>query len=131
LLNGTIPLAIGRLAALAELYVVDLTTFVSASSLCHAPCRSLFSNQLVGQIPQTIGALTTLTSLYVIAPAYLNLGAHSVGFTQKSFQQRIDRDDSVLVWTIDSTQYFVSSAKQVDRGDSVDDWTIDCSHVIV
>jgi hypothetical protein len=45
--------------------------------------RSLYSNQLIGQIPSTIGQLSTLNYLYVVV-AFDIVGAHFCWFAHRA-----------------------------------------------
>ena len=56
-LTGTIPMSVGNMTAMQQLYVYFINRYLI--------CREFYGNSLSGNIPPTIGQLSALTVLYV------------------------------------------------------------------
>lgn len=74
------------------------------STLLIRNTRYLHANQFTGQIPETVGQLTALLTLYIVM---LTIHRRNSPVLQESSHQRVDRTGSLDDWTIDEPDIFV------------------------
>jgi hypothetical protein len=80
---------------------------VRDSTIALTTRRYLFSNEMTGTVPTTIGQLTALSFLYVV----LALTSFPLTFPQVVWRQQFDWNDPLLDLVVDGSEVFVSIAR--------------------